>query len=182
MVAVPVVQPALEQEVLAREAQVVGCRAGDGIHLAERTIGGVPHLRPGAVRHLARTIEMIGVHVVEVRRCGVDVGHHGQRRVVDPDVLAQRRAGVVGLGNEPPVRIVDVVRRAGRRHVLGGADRHPLQAVVGVVGGDRCSSLYPAGPKYPSGQFICELTFEERSLELSASKVTRRPKQIRKEH
>jgi hypothetical protein len=33
------------------------------------------------------------MHVIELRRGGIEIGEHRQRHVVEPDVLAQHRAG-----------------------------------------------------------------------------------------
>lgn len=80
---------------------------------------------------------MIGVHEVEVGTHGINVGDDCQRHVVEPDVFTQRLSGIVRLHQQMPGAIVEIVRGAGRRHVRRRADRQPLQAVIGVVGGHR---------------------------------------------
>jgi hypothetical protein len=65
---------------------------------------------------------VVGVQVVELRG-GVEVGEHRERQVTQPDVLAQHGAGTDGLDDELPFKVLDMVRRAGRRHVERLAER-----------------------------------------------------------
>ena len=48
----------------------------------------------------------------------------------------------------------EVINASGcRRSVAGEAGAHPRRKSSIWTGAQRCSSLYPAGPKYPSGHF-----------------------------
>jgi hypothetical protein len=45
---------------------------------------------------------MVGVHEIELRRGGVEIGEHRQGHVVEPDVFAQRRTGISSLVDQSP--------------------------------------------------------------------------------
>jgi hypothetical protein len=90
-------------------------------------------LRP--VGHLNRAIETVGVHEIETGARGVHIGDDRERHVVEPDIFPQRGAAVGSLGEQAPVKIVEVMRRG--RGAREAADRHALKRVVGVAGGDR---------------------------------------------
>ena len=86
------------------------------------------------------------MHEPELRRQGVDIGDDRERQVVEPDIFAQGLAGVVRLRDQVPGEVVEIVRRARRRHVLRGAEREPLQPVIDVVRGDRRADRQPVEP------------------------------------
>lgn len=59
-----VIEACFDEEVLAREAQVVGGGAGDRVDVAERVVDRIPHHSFARVRHFQRPLEMISVHEV----------------------------------------------------------------------------------------------------------------------
>ena len=130
----PVVrQPGLEEEVLAREAQVLRGRAGDGMDLAEGPIDRLPDIRLRPIGEHDGPVEVIGMDMQELRGGSVDIRDDRQRHVVEPDVLAHCRAvRAVGLDQHLAGEVVGKVGRAGRRDVCGRADRKSLKRVIDI--------------------------------------------------
>lgn len=83
-----IMKPVLGEEILPGEAQIVRGRAADRLNLAERPVDSLPDNGCGAIDHRDRAIQMVGMHEVQIRRGGIDVGHNGQRHVVEPDILS----------------------------------------------------------------------------------------------
>lgn len=57
-----------------------------------------------------RRNEVVRVHVPELRRCRVDIGHDRERHVVEPDIFAHCIAAGVRLGEELALLVVEVAR------------------------------------------------------------------------
>ena len=66
-------------------------------------------------RHLARPVEMIGMHEVEIGRQRVDVGDHRERQIGEPDVLPHGLPGVGRLRDQVACEVIDVVPGEGLR-------------------------------------------------------------------
>ena len=122
------------EEILPRRTHIQRRRAGDRARLAIGPVPRIPHHRLAAVRHPARTIDLVRVDIPEFWRRGIDVGDRREQHVVEPDIFALDGARAGRLRDHPPGAVVDIVRRGGGR--LRGADRHPLQAVIAVARGD----------------------------------------------
>jgi hypothetical protein len=80
--------------VLAREAVVVGERAGQGMGLAEGREGAVPEHGLGGVGDLLRRVQVVGMDIAD----GAAVDPR-ERQPAQPDELDVRGAGGVGLGD-----------------------------------------------------------------------------------
>jgi len=83
---------------------------------------------------------MIAVNVIERRRSGVHIVHHGDGQIVQPDIFAQRLPGGVGLGDDVIADVVDIERRrAGRRRY--SARRPPIHRVIAIDPAIGCRTI-----------------------------------------
>ena len=114
--AMPVIgQPRLQLEPLAGETDVHRLRVGPAVgDIAEGIVDHVPGPALILRGHARGTAQMIAVHEIERRRSGVHIVHHGDGKIVQPDIFAQRLSGGVGLGDDVIVDVGDIERR-GRR-------------------------------------------------------------------
>ena len=143
------VQAGFELEPLAGEAGIEGGGAGDRLGAAEGEPGGLPDGRLGAVGHLDRAIEVVGVDPPGRGAGRVDGVHNSNgsgytsARVSGGRDLGARQPHVfagdagreaVALHQKIAVAVVHRVDAARRRHVGQHTDGEVLGGIVGVGG------------------------------------------------